>query len=285
MTLAPDLYALIIRLIPAAAGALPATVGHLAHAAFFDILRQVDPPLAAEWHDKQSRKPFTISPLYGYEMREKGVLHVPAGREGWLRVTLLDRNVFRTFIDYFLSGAFRPAIRLADIPFQVSEILGSPHSHPLAGAERLANLRGQWDEASINPAMRSITLTFASPTAFAIRDRESPFRRMHVLPDPVIVFGELARSWDRLTGDDSREQVSAFAAQAVVVAQHNIRTRMIQFQHDRMQVGFTGDVTYEILDKENAPMTRCLNRLADLAFYTGAGSRTAMGMGQVYRKA
>jgi len=280
----PDLYALIIRLIPAAAGALPATVGHLAHAAFFDILRQVDPSLAAEWHDKPGRKPFTISPLYGYEMREKGVLQVPAGREGWLRVTLLDPAVFRTFIDYFLSGAFRPAIHLADLPFQVSEILGSPQSHPLAGAERLSNLRQQWDEAPLNPEMRAIALTFASPTAFAIRDKESPFRRVHVLPDPAIVFGELARSWDRLAGGENREEINVFAARAVVVAQHNIRTRMVQYQRDRMQIGFTGDVTYEILDKQNAPMIRCLNRLADLAFYTGAGSRTAMGMGQVYRK-
>jgi CRISPR/Cas system endoribonuclease Cas6 (RAMP superfamily) len=30
-------------------------------------------------------------------------------------------------------------------------------------------------------------------------------------------------------------------------------------------------------------MIRHLNRLADLAFYTGLGSKTAMGMGQVRR--
>lgn len=49
------------------------------------------------------------------------------------------------------------------------------------------------------------------------------------------------------------------------------------------QVGFTGRVTFEILDKEAADPIKHLNRLADLAFYTGVGSKTTMGMGQVSR--
>jgi CRISPR/Cas system endoribonuclease Cas6 (RAMP superfamily) len=42
-------------------------------------------------------------------------------------------------------------------------------------------------------------------------------------------------------------------------------------------------VTFEVLDKEATEMIRYLNCLADLAFYTGVGSKTTMGMGQVAR--
>lgn len=61
-----SLHALIIKLAALDAGTLPGSVGELAHAAFLAAIDAVDPALAAQMHDAQERKDFSLSPLYGY---------------------------------------------------------------------------------------------------------------------------------------------------------------------------------------------------------------------------
>lgn len=281
----PDLYALIIRLIATQNGRIRATQGHLAHAAFLDILRQADPAVSAAIHDMKGRKPFTISPLEGYGRPHKGSLHIKAGQEGWLRVTLLDPLLFQTFISHFLQGTHKPAIQLENHTFHVSEILSTPGSHPLAGYHSLQTLYHTWQTAARPSDHAVIQLNFRTPTAFSIRN--TPYRHMHILPDPALVFGQLADYWDRLTagaltGGHTRDAVRLFCAESVVVARHKIETHIYQYQRSK-QVGFVGKVAFEILDKEADEMIQHLNRLADLAFFTGVGSKTTQGMGQVAR--
>lgn len=283
MTTSPDLYALIIRLTAQKSGSMPATQGHLAHAAFLDILHQVDPAVSQAIHDdKNGRKPFTISPLHGYGHGHAGKLYVKAGQEGWLRVTLLDPALFHTFISHFLQGSNRPAIRLENIPFHVSEILSSPNSHPQAGYDSLLNLQNKWGAMDDLAPHLTIPMNFRTPTAFSLRNGR--FRHMHILPDPALVFGELAGYWENLAGNSpaSRDAVREFAAYNTVVSRHHIQTHMVQFRKSK-QIGFAGIVHFLIQDKENQPMVRYLNQLADLAFYTSIGSKTGQGMGQLMR--
>lgn len=300
MTQSPDLYALVIRLTATQSGALRATQGHLAHAAFLNILQQVDPALSAAIHDMHGRKPFTIAPLEGFGQPHHGQIHLNAGQTGWLRVTLLDPLLFQTFISYFLQGSGFPAgsdfsqgnqanratIRLENHIFHISEILSTPSSHSLAGYDSLTSLYQRWLTADTNDAaLRKISLHFRTPTAFSMRS--SPFRYMHILPDPPLVFGQLADYWDRLsegafTNSETRDAVRLFCAEGVVVARYSTETHMYQYRNSR-QVGFIGKVSFEILDTTASDMIQHLNRLADLAFYTGVGSKTTQGMGQVMR--
>jgi CRISPR-associated endoribonuclease Cas6 len=283
MTPSPDLYALIIRLVATQNGRLRATQGHLAHAAFLNILQQVDPAVSAAIHDRHGRKPFTISPLEGYGRPHKGSLQIKAGQEGWLRVTLLDPLLFQTFISYFLQGTHKPVIQLENLTFHISEILSTPGSHKLAGYDSLQTLLHRWTQVeAANDASHKIALRFRTPTAFSMRS--SPFRHMHILPDPPLVFGQLAQYWDTLTRSDTCDAVRLFCAESVVVARHKIETHIYQYRRSK-QVGFVGKVAFEILDKEAIELIQHLNRLADLAFYTGVGSKTTQGMGQVARLA
>jgi CRISPR-associated endoribonuclease Cas6 len=281
----PTLYALIIRLIATQNGRLRATVGHLAHAAFLNILQQLDPAVSTAIHDMHGRKPFTISPLEGYGLPHNGQLSIQAGQEGWLRVTLLDPTLFQTFISYFLQGGNKPTIQLENHTFHISEILNTPASHPLAGYDSPQNLFDRWQQTSQLTNHQTIQLHFRTPTAFSMRS--APHRHMHILPDPPLVFGQLADYWDRLTagaltGDNTRDAIRLFCAENVVIARYSLETHMYQYRRSK-QVGFTGKVTYEILDKQPPQITQHLNRLADLAFYTGVGSKTTQGMGQVNR--
>jgi CRISPR-associated endoribonuclease Cas6 len=282
MTLSsPDLYALIIQLTAAQSGTLRATQGHLAHAAFHQILHHVDPEVAQTVHDMSGRKPFTISPIHGFGHGRQGQLTIRAGQTGWLRITLLDPALFHTFIHYFLQGGRSTQLRLDHMRFEITEILSTPGSHPLAGYTSLAQLHTFWEETELTRDHDTIHLDFQSPTAFSFRNDH--FRHMHVLPDPPVIFGELAGYWDRLTGSITQEAVRDFAACRVVVARHKIETHMYEYRNSK-QIGFTGMVSFKLFGQANDGMVRHLNRLADLAFYTGVGYKTTMGMGQAIRR-
>ncbi len=54
--------------------------GHQALAAFYDMVEQVDPELAAILHESNARKPFTLSQLNG----------LPAMRDGEVRLRDLE---------------------------------------------------------------------------------------------------------------------------------------------------------------------------------------------------
>ena len=283
MTTPPDLYALVIRLTAGHDGRLRATQGHLAHAAFLDMLHQVDAPLAERLHGGPGRKPFTVSALEGFGRGHDGRVAVEEGREGWLRVTLLDPRLFATFIGFFLRGEPRLALRLEQVEFQVSAVLSTPGSPPLAGYDTLDDLYRRWEACPLSRADDTIALHFRSPTAFSLRGGPGAGRRMHVLPDPPLVFGELAGYWDALTGDDTQAAVRDFAASEVVVSRYELATHMGDYGGGRLQLGFAGRAAFEILARSHPDLTRHLNRLADLAFFTGLGSKTTMGMGQVRR--
>lgn len=279
----PDLYSLVIRLAAASTTTIRATQGHLAHAAFLSILNQADPTIAQALHDYNGRKPFTLSQLEGFGRGREGQHPIKAGQEGWLRVTLLDPILFQTFIQYFLRGRNQAKLYLNPATFYINEILSTPHSHPLAGYSTLEHLYNHWQQ--INPQHHqhhTIHLNFRSPTAFSLRGLQQRHRHMHILPDPALVFGELAGYWDRLTGYDTQDEVRDFAAPHVVVTRHKIETHMFQYTNSK-QVGFTGDVSFQILEPDPV-FIRHLNLLADLVFYTGIGSKTTMGMGQVMRR-
>ena len=85
-------------------------------------------------------------------------MKVDIGQEGWLRISLLDERLFAAFMQRLLGEA-GPTIRLGNIRFAVTEVLGAPGSHPWVGYTKLIDLRQtelsaeRWD------------LEFASPTA------------------------------------------------------------------------------------------------------------------------
>lgn len=278
-----DLYALIINVTASADAPLRQSHGRLAHAMFFNIVEQVDPALAALLHAPNSRRPFTVSPLVGFGAPQRGRLHVRAGQCGWLRVTLFDRLLFETFIAYFLQPGSRPVVRLAEAHFLVTEILTLAQSDPWAGSTTLAALWDGWEAETTLPDR--LMLEFCTPTSFNRKlgadGQPLPHRQTVALPLPEFVFGGLATLWDLLTGQETTDAVRAYALDYMTVGRHQIETVMVDLDNGKRQVGFVGPVTFELLGKWPPALARHIQRLADLAFYTGVGSKTTHGMGQV----
>ncbi|GAB4459565.1 MAG: hypothetical protein Kow0070_14690 [Anaerolineales bacterium] len=293
------LYSSVIKLLALHPASLEYSGGQHAHAAFLEIVRQVDPALSQALHEnrgKGARQPFTISPLMGLphphrasqtsevlKTSEVSAVHLREGWECWLRVTMLNETLFRYFIEYFLKaeGKTLPKIRLGDAHFAVSEILTTPGVHPWAGFTTLEDLQKRLDE----PAPAQIAFEFVSPTSFKLQDE-----RVELLPLPRRVFGNLATAWkalrpgsgQALTGEDMVRAVEEYAEQNLQLQWNRMEKRALIIKH-HPQLGMVGPAVYHFRRPEDTPLARALNLLADLAFYTGIGRKTAQGMGMVRR--
>lgn len=273
-------HALVVNLIATHDGRVPLTQGALAHAAFFDLVRAADPELAARLHDSRERQPFTISPLQGLpdgrpaDADRAYALH--AGDRTALRLTLLDPDLFRAFLQRLLAAGPELHLRIGDVTFAVESALGTPGSHPWAGYTTAGELRRA---AGTAPQIR---MRFASPTAINLGSAGAAKQRMVLIPIPQYVFASLRGAWNRLTGDEIPMGFEAWVADTVFVREvRNWQTAVYQLKRGTYPGGY-GDVTFEALDP--APtFTRILNLLADFAFYSGVGTKTTMGMGQARR--
>lgn len=305
----PTLYSSVIKLVNLHHAAVPPPGGQHAHGAFFHIIEQVDPALSNALHEiegKGARKPFTVSPLFGLPKNEVKPRIMPPGldtasgnarptrpssqgheirlREGWecwLRVTMLDDALFRSFIEHFLAGSSRkmPQIRLGDAHFGVSEILTTPGSHPWAGYASLEDLQKRLDE----PAPAAITLELHSPVSFSLGSQEGlKGKQYELIPYPKLVFGNLATAWKALTGETMVEAVEKYAEKYWQPVLHRLERKSLPL-HNHPQFGSVGRVEYRRVGDEDNPLTRALSLLADLAFYTGLGRKTAQGMGMSRR--
>lgn len=273
------LYSIVLTLAPTRETTVRATVGHQAHAAFLQTVREADPALADVLHmPNMPLRPFTVSPLGGVPRARGGRVRLAPEGEYWLRFTVLYPPVFEQFMGRFLHEQGRPALRLGGALLLIKEILVTPGSHPWAGYTSWAQLAGQ---ARPTP---EVALEFTSPTAFGF-GQKGWGKKIVVLPQPELVFGSLVRSWSALAPRAlaiARDALMAYVQEHVVVKRlHGLETRMLRFGRSP-QVGYVGQVTYGLMAGDEA--ARCqLDALASLAFYTGVGLKTTMGMGQVRR--
>lgn len=269
------LASLVLELVAANAGRIQQTHGHHLRGAFYEILRTVEPESAEDLHDANMRKPFTLSNLHGLGKLRHHSYGVREGQECWVRVTLLDAELLQDFYTYFVIGG--TTLRVGSVHFHLKTIHSSSQTHTAANMTTPDALAAQW-QRPLSAADSTIALQFRTPTGFSTRDR----RKVIVLPQPELVFGELARYWDALTGEATMEKVVAFSAENILISQHKITTVISVFGSVK-QIGFKGRVEFELLPTENDWFIRHLNCLADLAFYTGLGARTGLAMGQVSR--
>jgi CRISPR-associated endoribonuclease Cas6 len=297
----PTLYASVVKLVATGDGFIPATQGRLAHAAFLDLIRAVDPTLAEALHVSNQRKPFTVSPLQGVGQPREGQIKVKAGQEVWLRFTLLGSELFATFTRFLLlpSSVRRTSgvgVRLGELEFAISEVLTTPGSDPWAGYTSLGELCRRWQNAPLTESAWQISLELASPTVFSRGSREGLGKQMDPFPSPGMLFGSLAAVWNDqfgfkkdLPGFETlegltldKQAIRTYAEETVVVGLYRLESRMFRYW-GQPQIGATGVITYLLQDRQNQELARALNLLADFAFYSGVGYKTTMGMGQVRR--
>lgn len=279
-----DIHALLIKLTATNNSVIGGTQGHLCHSAFLNMVRQFDPNLSEMLHRHAKHKTFTISEPQGFVGKKRSSrerFEIRAGDRGYIRVTLLDTVLFQTFINHFVTSlGRRPTIRLGSAVFSVDGLINNDHR--LVGRDSFRDLEKYWNNTRIKDHHRTITFRFSSPTCYRSYYNNKDRRTYDIFPNPTFVFGGLAKRWDKLTGRNTSLNVRKYAEKYIDVTQHRIHTQRFQMKKSNL-VGFVGHAQFELRGEKNDMMIRHINRLADLAFFTGSGTKTTQGMGQVQR--
>lgn len=272
------LVSTVINLRAQRAGQLPLAMGEYGHAAFLSIIREVAPDLAQVLHDRDERKPFTVSPLLGRLQRRNRSVRVEREQHCWMRFTLLDPTLYTVFTRYFAEATtFTLKIKLGDIPFVVEDIIATQDGHGWSGYANFSDLLSEAECAE------EIPLRFYSLTAFSLGDTENGTARFALLPTPELVFESLCQQWNQFSDDEAFDVdlLRQFVADQVIVKRHQVSSDLWHFRK-YPQAGFTGYCVYGVVGEHSAEV-RHLNALADFAFYAGIGYKTTMGMGQCRR--
>ena len=306
------LYSLLIKLRPLERGTLMPFSGEFVHAAWLDWIRDAAPDIAALLHDGNQRRLFTCSslqfPFSGQKLRdmERGNIHLPLEPERvyTLRLTLLLGELFPLFYSSLMGLHTKeqgvrnqPFMRLGKQSFLLEEVISSPDdaSH-WTGYTSFGELVTRARTLRLRP-IETVELEFATLTTFHRSTAHSVYGKHYaLLPFPHYVFIWLAKRWHELAPPElaelvQREQIERYIEEeGMVIDDHALQTHRVQFNR-HPQRGFVGTCTYSLRgpDEEQVPPGQLTVRqqcilLSWLAFYTGLGYKTTMGMGQVRLK-
>jgi CRISPR-associated endoribonuclease Cas6 len=304
------LYAILLKLRPLESGTIMPFSGELVHGAWLDWIRGAAPDVAAWLHDGNKRRLFTCSslqfplPLRRVREAEWENVHLPLKPEKTytVRITLLLGELFPLFYNTLMHfnmtelGAKKlPFMRIGKQSFLLEEVVANDDDPSgWAGFTSFASLVEKASTLKLGRT-ESLELEFASLTAFNwIHAEDKTYGNYYAcLPLPQYIFPGLARRWQELAPPElvhlvQKERVEEYVrADGVIIDDYDLRTHFVSFAK-HPQRGFVGKCKYQLRGPDDAPtlempltVRQQILLLAQVAFYSGIGYKTAMGMGRV----
>lgn len=265
--------ALMLSLRPQAAATVPAHLGRASHAALLAALGERDAALAQRLHDLEGLKPFTASDLLGARPGRDGRAITPDQTYG-LRWTGLSAE-----LDAHLRAlaASPPAgIELAGVRCSIERAVVDRAGHPWAGAAEWSELIALERVGREEPPHRFV-LQFVAPTTFRSNGRNVP------LPLPELVFGSLLERWNGMSPIALPQEARRFAAECLVLGRYELQSTHVALfgePHHGAETAFTGRCTFIATNRDRYYL-HCCAALLRLAFFSGVGAKTGMGLGMV----
>ncbi len=253
-----------------------------------DAIRTHSPSLSERLHGGTNEaKPYLVSGLHkpGGTYALRG--HVAEGDPAWVRIVGLGDEIVEA-LEVFVER--RPTtIEIDHQDWYVESLSSSPREQPWADRNNYDDLFRGWLTAR---PPKSIRLQFATPTAFHSKSLAVP------LPIPSLIFGSLLSRWNSFAPAPLSPSLTLFIDQFVEVRHCNIQTYSVTLSDGSQHSGFTGEVDFSIVPSNpglkkrdeqlaqemrtgHTEYARMLGLLADFAFYSGIGIKTAQGMGMV----
>lgn len=233
--------------------------GVYAHKAIMATFSRIDPDLGRTLHDLPRNKPLTIAIVKS----EPGA--------AILRVTFMGEKAL-DYANLLMSElSTRPELKLGYAIGHVESLdLGDPTWGGMVS----------WADLVAAPPQKQIRLHFITPTAITKRDALN-IRFTALFPDPVDIFSNLARRWRELAGPAIPIDIERFIESGgCVISGHKLST--VEFTtRDRTQLGFVGQVQYQIRWPDQTEYVTALGALSRLAQFTGIGYQTPRGMGAI----
>ena len=320
-TMAPTrLYAFLLRLRPVQSGTLMAFSGEFVHGAFLRWLHETAPDVSAWLHDGNKRRLFTCSSLqFGFPQQrmlnaERENTHLPLDPEKtyFIRITLLLGELFPLLHEALMRYYPNPHqvtphfFQLGKQRFTLEEIVLTPtHPSGQCGFTSLTTLVEQAQQSN-NAALEQLRFEFATLTTFNRSHSHVYGPHYAVLPLPHYVFPNLARRWEDIAPPELASVIQAKLIEdytledGVIITDYDLQPHHLHFTTHE-QSGFVGRCTYLVRDPRRSPTTAIseasressesgevflslpqqLWLLSQLAFYSGVGYKTSMGMGRM----
>jgi hypothetical protein len=302
------LYALLLRLRPLRAGTLMPFSGELVHGAFLKWLSAEAPDVAAWLHEGQKRRLFTCSSLRfdgserGLYKAERENIHLPLDPQKTytVRLTLLLGDLFPLFYNaltrFYTAHAEdvnSPFLQIGKQLFLLEEvILTNDDPNGWTGFTSLSSLVEDARQARFGK-LATLTLEFDTLTTFNRGKSKTSYGSYHAtLPLPEMVFQNLLKRWEDIAPPEmshviQQELLEQYLQEdGVIILDYDLTAHHVHFT-THLQRGFTGSCTYQLRGSDHqtsaeTPLTlrQQVSLLAHLAFYTGVGYKTAMGLGQ-----
>jgi CRISPR-associated endoribonuclease Cas6 len=264
-------------------------------AAFLDVVHQIDPTLSDWLRETDQHASYTVtllpdrdycaSPVYGRNGLYRQRCSVRASQACWLNITILDAELFSSFVQYLIAKPYTLTIKIGESlpgvrPLSLKAKVG-------AAAQSLVAYSSFEDLYAVRLAQRQYRFDFISPTLLYSRRR--PWERdVQTLPEPCDVFGCLARQWELFAPAHLRMNMHDLSVRAFSLwCDQNIAVTCYAPHAGNFytglpdQAGFQGTVVYEVRGRLTEPEARWLSPLARFAIFSGVGCKTAMGMGRV----
>lgn len=302
-------YALLLKLRPLAPGTLMPFSGELVHGAWLNWLRTLAPEVAQQLHDGNKRRYFTCSSLqfpYTQErmlqaQRENTHLALGTQTSYTIRITLLLSELYPLLYDTLMdinmrtaSSKQQPFMTIGKQAFALEEVISHPDDP--SGWTGFTTCEKLVEQAKMRrfTAPAPLELEFASLTTCNWIHSANKIYGNHYarLPLPHYIFPSLARRWQELVSPElalvvQKERIEAYiAADGIVIDDYQLQTHSAHFV-EHPQRGFVGRCRYLLRGPDDIPtaeepltVRQQIVLLAWMAFYTGVGYKTTMGMGQ-----
>jgi CRISPR-associated endoribonuclease Cas6 len=274
------LISIVLTLTPTHPGVLPPELGRAVHAATLDRIGQIAPALAEQLHAGDGPKPLTCSGLMpavgpGQNRRHPGdSMPMRPGERYCVRVTGLVEPVSRTLVAGFLEQPPATWV-LHGQPFRLIDAVCDAARHAWCGSATCEDLiASALQQAGRLP--RSVTLEFASPTAFKSGGIQIP------VPMPDLTFGSLVERWNAFSPLPLDPAMRGFAGESVAISRYQLESRPFPHKNGALRIGGVGQVTYTVLSDDPYALA-AFTALGGFALYSGVGAQTATGMGQCRR--
>ncbi len=260
-----NVQALVLRMTAGGHTRLKLNMGRLVHAAFFEVLRQLDSSLAERLHNANQRKLYTISPLWA------DIPRLQPGDYAWVRIALLDPTITRLFVEQFLLKGKRHRLRIGHVEFAINDVYATGEGHPRAGQFSLQIPDDQ-------PLFDTIQINFLTPTAFS--RRRGKHIQYETLLMPRLVWNYARRMWGAAGGADPGQSFDDWCEQHTSIVDAQLETTRVNFGKFYV-IGAAGVMTYRLVDVEpDDPFHRLWCYLGQFLPFSSVGYKATMGLGQ-----
>jgi len=264
------LASIVIKLIPKTSKIiLPCAGGRELRAFIYNLLSSKNVEVSEKIHSMTGPKPFTVSLLNGKKKILKERMILDEKNIYWFRITVLTEEIFHILTaGLFGMAASEEAVKFYDKELIIKEVCLSPDEHPMADV-------ADYKDLMTDEEKKSFLLSFKSPTAFIYGNGIMP------LPLPYSMFRSYLVRWNSFCPVEYHidEKILKIIEKAIFPSIYSLSTKLLDMKNFKM-IGFTGDCSFEIIEKISPEDMKNILTLAKFSFYGGTGAKTTIGMGQ-----